>query len=99
MDCCKTFLRVYFYINVVTFKYYRLTMKKFEFSSPNTVTPLEKTVFSGRMFYQVYKEAEFLKYNENIETILCKSHELRQKLKGVAPGEHIVINGIWLEKK
>lgn len=74
-------------------------MEKFEFSSQNAEKSFENIAFSGRIFYQVYKEAEFFKNDENIEAVLCKSHELRRKLKDVAPGEVVFINGIWLEKK
>ncbi|CAH2049227.1 unnamed protein product, partial [Iphiclides podalirius] len=75
-----------------------LIMEKFEFSSQSASTPQEKVVFSGRIFYNVYKDAEFLRYTENIDTVLSKSHELRRKLKDVAPGKILLIDGMRLER-
>ncbi|CAG9565923.1 unnamed protein product [Danaus chrysippus] len=69
-------------------------MKKFEFSSRNN----ESEVFSGRDFYNVYKDAEFLRHSENVEAILAKGYELRNMLKQVKPGELVALNGMMLER-
>ncbi|CAK1580851.1 unnamed protein product [Parnassius mnemosyne] len=73
-------------------------MEKFEFSSTSSGPRIPKDPFSGHIFYNVYKEAEFLRHSDNIETILAKGYELRQKLKNVLPGQQVMIDGIWLEK-
>ncbi|OWR43543.1 hypothetical protein KGM_209558 [Danaus plexippus plexippus] len=70
-------------------------MKKFEFSSRNNEV---SEVFSGRIFYNVYKDAEFLRHSENVETILAKGYELRNMLKQVKPGEIVALNGMMLER-
>ncbi|XP_068622634.1 uncharacterized protein [Battus philenor] len=73
-------------------------MEKFQFSSTGGTTNRKIVPFSGRVFFGVYKEAEFLRHSDNIETILSKGYELRQKLKNVKPGQYVKIDGIWLEK-
>lgn len=70
-------------------------MKKFEFSSK----PNEYPQFSGKMFYDVYKDSEFLRHSDNIKTILAKGYELRKSLKDVKPGEVVVVEGMFLENK
>lgn len=71
-------------------------MKKFEFSSKrNEPFP----IFSGKVFYDIYKDSEFLRHSENIETILSKGYELRQMLKKVQPGEVVALKGMVLERK
>lgn len=68
-------------------------MKKFEFSSKDKEFP----VFSGKIFYDVYKDSEFLRHSDNIKTILSKGYELRQSLKEVNPGEIITLKEMHLE--
>ena len=70
-------------------------MKKFEFSSKEKEFP----IFSGKMFYDVYKDSEFLRHSDNIKTILSKRHELMQSLRGVKPGEVIAFKEMYLENK
>lgn len=71
-------------------------MKKFEFSS-NHVVP--EQIFSGKLFYNVYKDAEFLRHSDNIETILAKGYQLRKTLKETMPGELVKVDGMFLERK
>ncbi|XP_045450227.1 uncharacterized protein LOC123658985 [Melitaea cinxia] len=70
-------------------------MKKFEFSS-NHVVP--EQIFSGKLFYNVYKDAEFLRHSDNIETILAKGYQLRKTLKETKPGELVKVDGMYLER-
>ncbi|XP_014359270.2 uncharacterized protein LOC106711467 [Papilio machaon] len=73
-------------------------METFKFSSTSKPTQRDFDHFSGRIFYGVYKDAEFLRHSNNIETILSKGYELRHKLKTVAPGQVVMIDGVELEK-
>ncbi|CAG4935692.1 unnamed protein product [Colias eurytheme] len=68
-------------------------MKKFEFVSK---TKSDVSSFNGKVFYEIYKYALFLKENDNVETILNKSYQLRQMLKDVAPGEKVMVKNMWL---
>ncbi|CAH2087589.1 unnamed protein product [Euphydryas editha] len=70
-------------------------MKKFEFSSDRVV---RDQIFSGQMFYNVYKDAEFLRHSDNIETILAKGYQLRKTLKETKPGQLVAVEGMFLEK-
>ncbi|XP_045776113.1 uncharacterized protein LOC123874654 [Maniola jurtina] len=70
-------------------------MKKFEFSSTSND---EEPIFCGAIFYSVYKQAEFLRQSDNIETILSKGYELRKMLKEVAPGQRVAVSGMVLAK-
>ncbi|XP_045501425.1 uncharacterized protein LOC123698717 [Colias croceus] len=69
-------------------------MKKFEFVSKSDVSS-----FNGKVFYEIYKHAQFLKENDNVKTILNKSYQLRQMLKDVAPGEKVMVKNMWLTKE
>lgn len=72
-------------------------MEKFEFSPPPR--PVATTTFHGPNFYQVYKDAEFLKTNANVERLLGQGYELRKKLSTVEPGKTVVIEGMNLGRK
>ncbi|KAJ2939006.1 hypothetical protein O0L34_g18983 [Tuta absoluta] len=69
--------------------------KKFAFTKDN---PAPATTFTGYAFYNIYKEAEFLRSSENIETILSKGYLLRQSLKEVQDGDSVMVVGMNLEK-
>ncbi|XP_013169732.1 PREDICTED: uncharacterized protein LOC106119353 [Papilio xuthus] len=73
-------------------------METFKFSSTSKPTQRDIVHFSGRIFYGVYKNSEFLRHSNNIETILSKGYELRKKLKSVAPGQVVMVDGVELEK-
>ncbi|XP_050350333.1 uncharacterized protein LOC126773425 [Nymphalis io] len=70
-------------------------MHKFQFSSKR-VEPYQ--IFSGQVFYAVYKNADFLRHSENIDAILVKGFELRSSLKDIAPGKVVKIDGMVLEE-
>lgn len=71
-------------------------MEKFQFTvehkSPST------TVFNGPVFYNVYKDADFLRVDANIESILSSGYLLRQKVNSVPIGHSILIEGMHLER-
>ncbi|KAI5644561.1 hypothetical protein NE865_03450 [Phthorimaea operculella] len=69
--------------------------KKFVFAKGS---PPPVTTFTGYAFYSIYKEAEFLRSSENIETILAKGYLLRQSLKEVQDGDSVMVDGMNLEK-
>ncbi|XP_049871723.1 uncharacterized protein LOC126370735 [Pectinophora gossypiella] len=73
-------------------------MKKFEFSSVPQAQAHPTATFTGSAFYSIYKEAEFLRNSANIETILSRGYQLRQRLKKETPGEVIKVEGMNLEK-
>nr|XP_026493381.1 uncharacterized protein LOC113398708 [Vanessa tameamea] len=70
-------------------------MSKFKFSSKSVEI---YQIFSGQVFYAVYKNADFLRHSENIDAILVKGFELRASLKDIAPGEVVKIDGMLLDK-
>ncbi|XP_047505775.1 uncharacterized protein LOC125050175 [Pieris napi] len=65
-------------------------MKKFAFQSSSD------SHFSGSMFFEIYKNADFLCHNKNVETILSKGYQLRQALKDISPGEKVTMQDMWL---
>ena len=73
-------------------------MENFEFSS-EPKTPPATTTFNGPHFYNVYKDAEFLRIDANVERLLAQGYELRKKLSTVEPGKTIIIEGMNLERK
>lgn len=73
-------------------------MENFVFSSETKNSPAA-TTFNGPNFYNVYKDAEFLRIDANVEQILTQGYELRKKLNTVEPGKTIVIEGMNLERK
>ncbi|KAL4717343.1 hypothetical protein ACJJTC_017230 [Scirpophaga incertulas] len=72
-----------------------LKMKKFEFSNSKE---FQLSKFTGEAFYRVYQDAEFLRCSENVETILAKGYELRQRLKAIEPGMYIVVDKMIIER-
>ncbi|CAH4021444.1 unnamed protein product [Pieris brassicae] len=48
------------------------------------------------MFFKIYKNADFLCHNKNVETILSKGYQLRQALKDISPGEKVTMQDMWL---
>ncbi|CAB3244819.1 unnamed protein product [Arctia plantaginis] len=56
------------------------------------------TVFNGSVFYTVYKDADFLRIDANIENLLTRGYEVRQKMKTIPVGDSLVIQGMKLER-
>ncbi|XP_046966694.1 uncharacterized protein LOC124534740 [Vanessa cardui] len=70
-------------------------MSNFKFSSK---TVQLYPVFSGQVFYAVYKDVDFLRERENIDAVLVKGFELRASLKNIVAGEFLKINGMNLDE-
>lgn len=71
-------------------------MENFEFSSEPKTPPA--TTFNGPQFYDVYKDADFLRIDANVEKLLGRGYELRKKLSTVPAGHTIVLEGMHLER-
>lgn len=71
----------------------RAMVPRFEFSS--TAVP----TFTGFAFYSTYKDADFLRHDDHIVTILSKGHQLRQKLKELPPGGRMILEGMYVSRK
>ncbi|KAF9419853.1 hypothetical protein HW555_003686 [Spodoptera exigua] len=56
-------------------------MEKFTFTSDSSENRKPQHTFNGSNFYHVYKDAEFLRIDANIEMLLGRGYELRKKLK------------------
>ncbi|XP_022129851.2 uncharacterized protein LOC111003571 [Pieris rapae] len=65
-------------------------MKKFAFQDSSD------SRFSGCMFFEIYKNADFLRHNNNVETILSKGYQLRRALKDISPGEKVTMQNMWI---
>ncbi|KAJ8714688.1 hypothetical protein PYW07_002913 [Mythimna separata] len=74
----------------------KFIMENFEFSSKHD-TP-RKTTFNGSQFFSVYKDAEFLRIDANVEKLLAQGYELRKKLDTVDAGKTIIVEGMNLER-
>ncbi|XP_022834948.1 uncharacterized protein LOC111362505 [Spodoptera litura] len=74
-------------------------MEKFTFKPETKSSGKEKpqVTFNGPNFYCVYKDAEFLRSDANIEMLLARGYELRQKLKSIQPGSVLLVDGMNLE--
>ncbi|CAK1542063.1 unnamed protein product [Leptosia nina] len=68
-------------------------MKRFAFAES------KEPPFCGKLFYEMFKNAEFLQEEKNVVTILSKGYQLRQALKGVRPGETVCMQGMWINKR
>lgn len=75
-------------------------MEKFTFTSESTSSKKDKPqhTFNGPNFYHAYKDSEFLRIDTNIETLLERGYELRQKLKSIQDGEMLLVDGMNLER-
>lgn len=74
-------------------------MESFNFLSEQKSTEKKTTVFNGPVFYNVYKDAEFLRVDANVEMILARGYLVRQKVNSLPVGHSIVIEGMNLERK
>lgn len=74
-------------------------MEKFTFTSERTSSKKDKPTFNGPNFYHAYKDSEFLRIDTNIDTLLDRGYELRQKLKSIQDGEMLLVDGMNLERK
>lgn len=66
---------------------------RFEFA----VAPVP--TFTGFAFYNAYKDADFLRHDDHIVTILTKGHQLRQRLRDLVPGSTLIVDGMYISRK
>lgn len=72
-------------------------MEDFGFTQPKRYAG--KIVFSGPLFYKVYKNADFLRIDANVENLLARGYEVRQRMKQIPVGDSLKVTEMKLERK
>lgn len=73
-------------------------METFSFrSSTKGTTSAQPSKFSGKHFYETYKDSEFLQNKQNFDDILANSYVLKKEWEQLNPGFTMSIKDFIIE--